>query len=301
MCGTLFVPPVTGVYNEMRRLVPYRNTIFFLSSLLSVALLAGCAPQKAVREVAELCYPYDASVEVNNRQMTVAWRTNCHRLMSGYFIYISKEPLVEKYPGTEMPASVIPFNHIPFPGDTNPEDEIEHFVAEGLNNGVKYYVSVRVVNPDRTLSKPSNEVAVVCGPRGEMHLSIRYKSDKDGFSFEKNTPVRADDLDNDLYFHSRDGNDYLVSPNRLDGFLKANKFLVLPFKGDFDQVKMKLPTLGKNPDSDRVVVREGNWVYILTSENKYALVKVLSVSGEGERRSLKLFYAYSPLSNEAIF
>jgi hypothetical protein len=278
-----------------------RNVVPFIFYMLLLVFLVRCAPERRPEEMPTGCYPYNVSVEVNDRQMTITWRYNCSRLMSGYFIYISEESLADQYPGTQLPESVKPFNHTPFPGDTDPEDETEHFVAEGLENGVKYYVSVRVVNPDRTLSRPSNEVVVVCGPRGEIELSMRYKSDRDGFSFEKNAYVRADDIDNDLYFFFKDGTNYLVSPIRLDGFLKANKLKMLPFKGEFDQVKTKLAALGSRPDKDRVAVRRGDWVYILSPNGKSALVKVLSISGEGERRRLKLFYAFSPLANEVIF
>lgn len=278
-----------------------RNIVPFIFYMLLLALLVSCAPEKRLEEMPTGCYPYNASVEVNDRQMTVTWEKNCNQLMSGYFIYINEKPLADLYPGTQLPASVKPFSQTPFPGDTDPEDGIEHFVAEGLENGVKYYVSVRVVNPDRTLSKPSNEVVAVCGPRGEIELSIRYKSDRDGFSFEKNAYVRADDIDNDLYFYSKDGADYLSSPSRLNGFLKINKLKVLPFDGEFDQVRARFSTLESQPDKDRVAVRTGDWVHILSPDGKSALVKVLSISGEGERRSLRLFYAFSPLANETIF
>jgi hypothetical protein len=278
-----------------------RNSCLSIFYLLLLTFLVRCAPEKRLVEIPAGCYPYDAGVDVNDRQMTVTWRINCTQLMSGYFVYISEKPLADKYPGTQLPASVKPFNHTPFPGDTDPEDEIEHFIAEGLENGVKYYVSVRVVNPDWTLSKPSNEVVAACGPRGEIELSIRYKSGKDGFSFEKNAYVRADDLDNDLYFYSANGTDFLASSNRLNGFLKANKLKKLPFKGELDEIKTKLATCNSEPDKDRVAIRTGDWVHIISPDGKSALVKVLSISGKGERRSLRLFYAFSPLANEAIF
>jgi hypothetical protein len=222
-------------------------------------------------------------------------------MMSGYNIYISREPLVDRYPGSELPPTVKPFNNVPFPGDTDPSDGIQHFPAEGLENGVKYYVSVRVVNTDRSLSKPSNEVAAVCGPRGEIELSMRFKSDHDGFSFTQNGYVRADQLDNDLYFHSKDGTDYLVSPHRLNGFLKVSKLYPLPFKGAFEDVKEKVAALELNSPSDKVAVKPGDWVLLATPDNKHALIKVLDVTGTGENRRIKLFYAYNPLPDELLF
>lgn len=279
----------------------FRSHIPVISVFLLLVLLAGCAPRKAIREEGAVCYPYDLKVETNDRQMTVIWKLNCNRLMSGYNVYINEEPPNDKYPGQELSSSIKPFNPTPYPGDTNPEDELVHFVAESLDNGVKYYVSVRVVNPDRTLSKPSNEITAVCGPKGEIELSIRFKSEQDGFFFEKNSYVRADDIDNDLYFYSRDGQDYLVSPNQLDGFLKANRLSLLPFKGEFEHVKTRLLGLNDLPSQNRVAVTRGDWIHIFTSDNKHALVYVLDISGKGERRSIRLFYAYSPLPHEPLF
>ncbi|MFQ6115927.1 MAG: hypothetical protein ACE5NG_17845 [bacterium] len=269
--------------------------------LTLVSFLSGCTPQKTDEKAAEFCYPYDLIVQVGENQMQVTWKVNCNSLMSGYYVYISEESLVKKYPGPELPASVKPFNRVPFPGDTDPSDNIQHFTAEGLDNGVKYYVSVRVINPDRTLSKPSNEVIAVCGPRGEMELSVRFKSERDGFSFEKNSYVRADAIDNDLYFYSKDEVDFLASPNRLGGLLRATTLSVLPYRGDLEEIKRNLVDIKEIPGSVRVSVSTGDWVHLVTQDNKHALVKVLDVTGSNEDRRIKLFYAFCPLANELFF
>ncbi len=271
-----------------------------LATVLALSL-AGCGVRKRPPEEAPPCRVYDVQVEVNDRRMTITWKKDCPRLISGYNVYVSREPLAEKYPGAFLPASVVPFNHPPFPGDTDPEDEIEHFEAERLENGVRYYVSVRVVFPDQTLSKPSNEVVAVCGPRGEMELSIRYKSGDDGFSFEENKYVAADDLKNDLYFLSKGGTDYLGSPSRLGGFLRENKFQVLPFTGDFQQLRGQLPRLIGTPTADLVEIHRGDWVLVVTPEARHALLQVRGFTGRGEARRVRLFYAYSPLAGEPVF
>jgi hypothetical protein len=194
-----------------------------------------------------------------------------------------------------------PFNHTPFPGDTDPEDAFEHFVAEGLKNGVKYNVAVRVVYPDGSLSRASNRVAAVCGPRGDITLAMRYKGNNDGFSFEQNTYIAADDLNNDLYFFSKDGIDYLASPSRLNGFLKANRFKVLPLKGELEDIKGRVPGYKDAPDEDRVAIEKDDWVLIRLPDETYTLVRVRDVYGQGEERSIRLFYAYDPLPGAAGF
>ncbi len=194
-----------------------------------------------------------------------------------------------------------PFNRIPFAGDTNPDDGIQHFMAEGLENGVKYYVSVRVVYPDGTLSRSSAEIPVVCGPRGEIELSFRFRSEHDGYSFAKDHYVRANALDNDLYFYTKDGIDYLGSPSRLDGFLRTNNFSTLPFRGELGEIRSQVATLGRLPFGDRIVINEGDWILMRTPEDRYALIHILGFSGQGVKRSVRLFFAYSTAAGEKLF
>jgi hypothetical protein len=267
--------------------------------VLIIAVMAGCGP-KVSKEIPAGCVPKDMRVVPNSGMMTVIWKTDCRRLIGGYNIYISEEPLGEAYPGQELPPSVAPFNRTPFPGDTTPDDGEEHFVAEGLTDGVKYYVTVRTVFPDRSLSKPSEEIVISCGARGEIELPIRYRSDNDGFSFARNDYVSATDLANDLCFFSKDGVDYLMSPSRLDGFLRQNRLALVKFKGELDIIKAKVAALGSAPAEERVAVRKGDWVHIRTNDDRNALVQVLDVSGQGGERRIKLFVAYSSVPGEFV-
>lgn len=276
--------------------------VFLTIIVLIAVVVTGCGTKKVAEEVpTTACQPEDIEVAVNDGSMDVYWQDNCDQLISGYNIYVSEDPLTEKYSGTSLPESIKPNNLVTYAGDTNPEDGVVHYPTENLENGKKYYVSVRIVNPDRTLSKPSNEVLAVCGPRGEIELSIRYKSEQDGYSFDQNQYVRADNIDNDLYFYSRDGVDQLASPNKLDGFLRISKLAKLSFTGDFTELKSNLSVLVDNPSGDKVDVAKGDWVQIQTPENRTALVQVLDIFGSGEERRIKLFFAYSPISGEPIF
>ncbi|MEA3297034.1 MAG: hypothetical protein U9R56_04145 [candidate division Zixibacteria bacterium] len=277
-----------------------RHVIAFVICVI-IFLFSGCAPPKGGREAVGKCYPYDLDVVVNDRTMTVMWKTECDRLISGYNIYIGEDPLYESNSGTNIMSSDKPFNYEPFLGDTDPSDGIEHFIASELDNGIRYYVSARIVFPDRSLSKPSNEVVAVCGPQREIELAIRYKSEQDGFSFKKNCYVRADDIDNDIYFYSKDGRDFLSSPSRLGGFLRDNSLGRLPFKGDIGDVKEDIRSLDSVPSSDRIAVKEGEWVRVMTPDRTNALVKVLEITGTGSQRRVKLFIAYTPAKDSLIF
>ncbi len=278
-----------------------RKLILSASIIVIVLSLQSCGPKGAGSETRSLCSPYDIVVDVNDKSMELIWKTDCKALISGYNIYITEYSLKNKYRDKELPASLKPFNLSDFPGDETPGDNLEHFQADFLENGKEYYVSVRTIFSDRKLSKPSKELKVVCYPKGEIELSIRNRSDKDGFSFIENKFVPANDLKNDIYFFSKDGADYLNSPRKSDGFLRHNKLLVLPFKGDFAEVKKEVESAGYIPEALRIKVKEGDWVVIQTEEFFYVLAKVLSISGDGKGRKIKLFYAAHTVPNSMSY
>ena len=277
------------------------NFVRFIGLTLAIAFIFGCAARKVADETPSGCVPAEVKVEVADRAMTVIFTPACGQLISGYYIYISEEPLAAYAPDSVLPAKVKPFNLAPFSGDTDPDDDVERFEADGLENGKKYFVSVRTIFPNRSLSRSSTEIPVVCGPRGEMQLSRRYKSDRDGFSFEQNLYVSADDLANDLYFYSKEGRDYLASPVRLDGFLRDNRLMRLSVKGEYEQVKARVMATGDIPEQERIEVKKGDWILLYTADKKFALLKVLDLGGAGEKRNIRLFYAYSALENEIFF
>ncbi len=266
-----------------------------------IAILAGCGPQKPPAEEAPATiYPYDLKVEPKDGMLQISWKKEGKGLISGYDIYITPYSLRAEYPDGNYPESVEPFNQAIFPGDTNPEDNVEHYDAEGLENGVKYYVSVRVVFPNRAMSRATAEVAAVPGPRGEIKLQARYQGEHDGYSFMENTYVRADASDNDVYFYSVDNADYLASPNRL-GFLRESKFMILPLHGDIDEVMSKVNNSEFKPSEDRVEISKGDWVLMTTQDDRHVLLHVLSLSGQGKERTVDLYFAVSALKGEIFF
>ena len=275
--------------------------VLVITAIVIGCLLYGCGPGGVSPEVSSRCYPHDLNVNVSNASMDVYWKTKCQDLISGYNIYISDLPLATDYPGSSLPPDIRPFNLTPFSGDTNPEDEYEHYEAEGLENGRKYYVSVRVVNPDGTMSPPSNEGGAVCGPSGEIELSIRYKSSQDGYSFELDDYVPADDLNNDLYFFSGPDGDFLGSPVKLNGFLKDNRFGKLSLKGEFKDVRGNLGGVSSEPTIDKLRIQRGDWIHMRTAEGGNAFLRVLDIVGDGADRKVRLFFVYNSLAGEMIF
>ncbi len=268
--------------------------------LFVLLTMSGCAPRKqAPSEARYDRHPFGIAAEVDDAMMVVSWKTAGQGLISGYNIYISEEPLLSD--SDELPPGAEPHNRTVYAGDTDPHDEIEHYEASGLENGVLYYVHVRVVYPDRTLSPPTEEITAVCGPRGEIELAVRYQGKPDGFSFLRDDYVDADDVANDLYYFHRDGRDFLVAPSELGGFQRANRFRVLRVKGDLDQVSKDLPAQGPRPSDSRVEIARGDWIWIITPEEYHALVRIDGFTGTDEVPRVRLFYAFVPRSGAPIF
>jgi hypothetical protein len=263
-------------------------------------LLAACGP-KPGSETARNVYPVDLKVTVDDEAMTLSWKKQGDGNISGYNIYISEEPLVAKYPGPAIDPEVETYNVQPFPGDTNPEDGIEYFDAKALENGVRYYVSVRVVYPDGSVSKPTEEVEAVCGPRGEIELAIRYQGEHDGYSFKMNEYVEADGVANDLYFFNRGDAYFLGSPKRLSGFINDTRFLKLPFAGSYAEVAEQLASTKMTATDDQVEIAPGDWLLLECNGGTHALVNVREIDGAGRDARVTLFFAYSAIVGEIFF
>jgi len=290
---------------------PTRQAIRF--GIITVLVLAsgfGCGPTKtSVKPETGLptiahpdILPVDLNVTAGNGTMTIRWKLQETGVISGYNIFIARESLASDFRQPNA-AVVAPHNTTVYPGDTNPEDEFIEYVADGLDNGVKYYVSVRVVFPDQSMSRPSNEVVAVCGPRGEFSLSPRYKSDADGYSLVTGRQVRADGSDNDLYFFSKDGADYLASPDRLNSYLRKSTFAVISKDGTFEEIRRKIATdkVGSERWIDKATVKPGSWLLVRTAEDYTALIHVTGTTGEGDARYVTLWYAICPLVGETFF
>jgi hypothetical protein len=276
---------------------------------LAVVVLSGCQPQPVVEEkpvvvetpTVSKVTVVDLSVEPNHRKLDLTWRKLGQGLIAGYNIYISERPLAALFPGDSIDPTIASFNTTPFPGDTIPEDGIEHFEADNLDNGVRYYVSVRAVYPDRSLSAPSNEVISSCGARGDFELAQRHSGGLDGYSFEKNEYVACDDKACDLYFYSKEGRDYLASPSRLDAFIHRTNFMVLPWRGVYSEVAARLGEAKMTPTADQVEVTLGDWVLLKCTGGAYALVNVREFKGTGLQRQAVLSFAYNSLVGETAF
>ena len=237
------------------------------------------------------CTPKNLSAQSGDGKLFLKWDTNCPDsiLLSGYNVYLLKNPLDKKYFSAEIPQSIKPFNDSPYPGDTDPNSKFETIEIERLDNAVEYFVTVRTVFPDGRLSPASNEVSAICRPEGEFSLAFRYADLNDGFSFEKGKSVRADASDNDIYFYEKDGFDFFASPHRLNGFLRQSGFYSLGKTNDiyqYPKLEIDFPAVEKIP----VIVGESYLVE--TADKNFVKLRIEEASGTDKERKLKIKYVY---------
>lgn len=282
----------------------------FFPSIIIVLILTQCGapprkvemPARPVNETPPLpdCTPKNLSVRSGNGKLFLKWDTNCPDsvLLSGYNIYLLKNPLDKKYFGVEIPKSIKPFNDSPYPGDTDPDSNSETMEIERLDNAVEYFVTVRTVFPDGRLSPASNEISAICRPEGEFSLAFRYADLNDGFSFEKGKSVRADASDNDIYFYEKDGFDFIASPHRINGFLRQSGFYSLGKTTDiyqYPKLEIDFPAIEKIP------VLAGESYLVETADRNFAKLRIEEASGTGKERELKIKYIYQTIRDLTRF
>ncbi len=277
-----------GVDTEMKKII--------MLGILTALITIHCGPPPKVTISPEQtdCAPRNLIVKPNSNSLFMQWDTPCpdNINVAGYNIYVLPSPIGEKYPGVTLSKKVVPFNSGAYPGDTDPEDRYETFSVQNLDNGVEYYVSVRTMFTDGSLSFPTKEHSVICRPEGTFELAYRYADERDGFSFGRGDAVRADSDFNDLYFYHKDGVDYLASPSRLNGFIRTSKFYSL---GKTSSV-YQYPELDLDiPPVDRMPVRVGESYLIKTADGNYAKVRIESASGERKERKLNISYIYQTI------
>jgi hypothetical protein len=275
------------------------HIIVLTIGFLFIVLLAGCAQKVQLKSFGAECAPSDLEVTANNQTLFLKWDTNCpkDKLLSGYYIYLQPKSIAD-YRNQPPPRGVKPLNHDPYPGDTDPEDGWETMRIEHLDNGVEYYVTVRAVYPDKTVSIASNEVAAMPRPEGEFVLAYRYAALNDGFSFADGESVRADGELNDLYFYHKDGIDYIASPNRLNGFLRKSQFYSLgKTKSIYQYPELKLDI----PPVEKIPALVGESYLIKTADGNFAKIRIEQATGENKERVLKIKYIYQTNKNQMSF
>jgi len=242
----------------------------------------------------ERCIPSSLIVDSTaSSYALIAWNPGCPglRILRGFNVYVSPVPLAADYPGSDLSPDFRPYNRDIYPGDTLGNPKRESYAIEDLENARQYYVHVRDVYIDGTLSPPSNEIPLVVYSQGQFTLMPSFTGDHDGFDFAAGEYCRTDALNNDIYFYSKDGADYLCSPARL-GPVNRETEIFSAGTGVAPENWMEM-----NPDdefTERVRLQEGG-VYILITADGYPVkLNVLSMTGNGDERQITFDYIYKP-------
>ncbi len=266
-----------------------------IAILFVFALLLSCGPKPRKETVAEKrCIPIGLTVDSTaSSYALIAWNPGCPglRVLRGFNVYVSPVPLAAAYPGSDLPPDIRPYNRDVYPGDTLGNPKRESYAIEKLDNATQYYVHVRDVYIDGTLSPPSNEIPLVVYSRGQFTLTPSYTSDHDGFDFAAGEYCRTDALNNDLYFYSKEGVDYLCSPARLGPVNRDTRIYAVGAGAVPDNwAEMKPNDYFK----ERVRLEKGG-VYILITADGYPVkLDVRSMTGSGDERQITLDYIYKP-------
>ena len=267
--------------------------------LFAFAILSSCGPsRKAGIDISKYksVYPTELTTEVNSGHASLRWRTNRGDApIQGYNIYISKKKVVIA-DDTRIADGIKPFNIGAYPGDTDPATDYETFQAKDLKDGVVYYAAVTIVYSGKQQSRPSNMIEFVCHPHGQFTLRQSFSGEHDGYSFSKADYVPTDDLENHIYYTQIKGEDYLLSPSRLDDVLKSVRFFPLKIKSIDD--RFNPPTGG---GSDKIRIKKGDGCLLKTDTGQFAKIIVKGFSQSGKEREVALEYSFMPIAGRTDF
>jgi hypothetical protein len=263
----------------------------YILLILLLSIILSCAGAKRVPSDIPpegLAAPSNLSADPNDQRVDLKWYTNRtgDMMISGYNIYISEVPLPEAgFPSKD--SGLDPFNQIPYPGDADPETLFETFTANELTNGVRYYIAITTVYPDRTESMFSNVEEIFCYPRGILTLKDRSIGDMHGFSFDKLKHVDYNDIENDLYFVARDAGNIIGSPDRNEGVLKHTEFAGLGRKPLNNSLNYKNLNF-----KDKTFIAEDNVYLIKLEDGSFVKILVKRVDSSQYLKQITFEYIY---------
>ncbi len=275
-----------------------KSIIVVLISATLVSCSCGPSRQPAVDiSKYEGVFPTELTAEVGREQSKLRWHSNRGDTpIMGYNIYLSENRVLNAGSSPSiLTEGINPFNVDTYPGDTDPSTDHETFIATDLIDGIRYYAAVTIVYSGGE-SPPSNMIEFVCHPSGEFSLKQRYSGERDGYSLSRSDYVASDDLENHIYYVQIGGDDYLLSPSRLDDVLMSVKFYPLRIITIDDRFE---PPTG--PGVDKIKIHKRDGCLLRTEAGQYAKIIVKNFFGSGNEREVSLEYSFMPASGYTDF
>ena len=260
--------------------------------ILSLTIIS-CGPKpQTTQDESKRCNPHSLTIaSTASHYVKVAWNPGCPgtRIMRGFNVYYSPTPLVGRYPGHDLPKTIKPYNKEPYPGDSEGDMSLETFEFKNIPSAQLFYVHVRVVNSDNSLSLPSNEIEMICYPQGEIGLVESYSGDHSGFSFVTDSYCATDAVENDMYFFGKDGKDYLCSPSRVSSINRANKIYIL---GPAESIGAIDPVTPKGVGLEKADLIPGTVYVIETPDGRFAKLRLIKMDEVDGKRVARFDYYY---------
>ena len=265
-------------------------------------LLSACAPPPKPSEspkpaeavTTRLCLPHDLTVEGRaSHTARIAWNPGCSevRILRGFNIYLSTAPLAAKFPGPDLPDTILSFNREVYPGDTLGNPDRETYTLDSIPNAIRFFIHARAVNIDNTLSLPTNEVQLICYPQGVIELEESFSGRRDGFSFSEENYCRTDALANDLYFYHRNGDDFLCSPSRLGPVNRPTKIYDAGEGIPLAELDALAPI---GSPLEKILIRVGTNLVIITADGRPAALHVTGTGVENDKHKVVIEYLFKP-------
>ena len=164
--------------------------------------------------------PYNLTAVAFNGKATLRWQIerSPSQPLAGYNIYCQSPYKID----TSFAAQ--PYNHAPYPGDTDGDIKKESLELSGLENGREYVAFIRTVGTANNLSGISNFCRFTPALKGEFTISTDHLGENGGYCFEKMKSTAARDPENDIYLYATADRIGLSSPHRLGAGLRRTFF-----------------------------------------------------------------------------
>jgi len=239
-----------------------------LSLLLILAFIINCGPKP--KETATNI-PFNLSATTKTNGATLSWQINrTSEPIGGYNIYLAESP--------EDPGKL--YNSGAYPGDTDGDKSRESIELANLENGIEYYIYLKIIYSDNTESDASEKISFMPLAKGNIRLSFNHTAIKSGYSFAEDKYTIVRDFANDVYVSHVDSKPIIGSPSRIHPSLRATGiFNAADSTGEIQYFRY---------------LTEARTYRLHTADNGNALLTFKGMHGAGSNKQAKFDYIYYP-------